>query len=201
MVLTIDEENPITHYSNKWLASIVFLMIGLLPALGAQLDPSILPVVDMNSLQQNNQDVQEWLSMDEISGDGGKYADKVFVIKVVEYDNDWNISMTQDTYQWTIMEIFKRSESYIWERIKTFGVVFAWREYKKNEFWVWLFQMSCCAADAQIIWMKHTTSWVPPHEGQRVEVLGTIERNDEWLLVVVAETIRPIPALKDPYLY
>jgi len=202
MVLMLDTKKIIKNYSMSWTASIVFVMLWLLPALGAQLDPSILPIVDMSTVQENNRwGSSNWTPMNEANSDMGSYTDTAFVIKLVERDSEWNILLTQDNYHGTIMEVMKQSDTYVWDSIKAYGIVFKGREYKENEFGVGLYQMSCCAADAQIVWMKFMTDWVVPRVGQWVSIVWVMQKDDQWELIVVSNRIRPIPPLDDPYVY
>ena len=131
----------------------------------------------------------------------GMYEDKAFVIKKVERDWNGKIVLTQNNYHWTITEIYMRTDVYIWERIKGFGLVYKGKDYGDNEFGVWLYQMTCCAADAQIIWMKYMTAWVVPHIGQWVEVTWIVEKDDAWELIISSDNIVPIPPMDDPYTY
>jgi uncharacterized membrane protein YcgQ (UPF0703/DUF1980 family) len=94
-----------------------------------------------------------------------------------------------------------RTDVYVGEKIKWSGVVFRSPEDLPNEFGVGIYYMTCCAADAQLVWLKYRTDKVVPHVGQRVEIAWIVDQDEEWKPIINTQSIMPIAPMEDPYTY
>jgi len=204
MTFLIGEKKSIFRYSIKWTASLLFLMVALIPALWSHLDPSIIPIADMSttrsSVHTKTSPSPETI-LSEANSDMGMYQDVAFVIKKVERDSEWNIILSHNDYSTTITELYMHTNDYIWEHIKGYGIVYNSKDHTEQQFGVWLYQMTCCAADTQIVWLTYTTDSSVPIVGQWVEVEWVVELDDEWQPLIVTKNILPIPSIDDPYVY
>ena len=225
MILMIWERH-IVQFSFKWTLNILLIIILWIPALSAQLHPSFLPVADITTLKQQEKkisgvvwrhdDLPKTRSLDdlwiEISGSftmqeqtNNEKKDRyenAFVFTPVLRDENGTILLTKENYHNTITELYLHPEVYVWENISLFWVVFIWRDDLPNEFWVWLYYMTCCAADAQLLGLRFQTSGVVPHVWKWVEVTWEIAVDKiSWHPLIILEELVPISPLEDPYMY
>jgi hypothetical protein len=116
MTLTMDNSHKlISKYSLKWTISIVFLIVALFPALGAQLDPSILPVADMSNFIKSEVEIvnDQWyaeedsnLPWDDVRSMLESIYDEALVIKRVNV-------MKMEVYDWKKIIIILLQQNYI----------------------------------------------------------------------------------------
>lgn len=181
-VLGMDMKDEKIVHSLFWAEALFFLVVAIMLAGRSTLHPASVLVADMATV---------FVSKNQSS-----------TTTDIVRDDEGILQMTADSYYKTIVTIYGHTKKYLWERLASRGIVFKGEGDRVDEFGVGMYYMTCCAADAQLVWLKYRmVSGDPPPVWERVEVVWTIDETQDGEPVILVEKIDSIDPIKNPYIY